>query len=753
MLKKLCKSEWIMIPFCCVLATGGGDLLSMGTVSGAVSPLAAAVAGICSPLYSFCLLLGSLIAYCIQGAPEEMQFLLTCLISLLCIRIFFCENEKPWLSGVLTAVTCIGAGVMTDLLFRNADGKLPLYILESFLTGTAAYFFSDAVQSFRKDQKITLSAGKSFTYAVCYLLTITALCSLDLKFCNLGRILGITVTLLASRQFRQSAGTLCGALTACGVVLCSVSLGMPLLFLPVTAMLAGFLYRIPNAFYIPVFFLMQIFSSAVFDSSIGIIKVLAELVVTCTLYAIFCQTEFRKFIAVPERVPMGQRQVIQQEIFLSTALQELREETSAVMRHLTVSTLPDPVQQVQQNLCQNCKYCSRCWKQNPEQTAQAFRQMLHMPSVISETLEACPERRRIADMMAVFLQRRTVRQMQNTALLQSRSMMLESLHMLEHLAADSARRRAMLCCDAETAVLKNILLRCAVSDEGCFVSRLRNGRYTAEVYSEKEAFPLATIQELLSRHLDTEIKAVSFSHKNLTRYCFYEVPAYHLDYAMQSRNAPAYERCGDHAEAFTDAVGNQYLVLSDGMGSGSAASLASRIAVKTFRNLISCEMSLDSAVRLLNTLLMTETNTENFATLDILFLNADTGELTFCKSGSAASLFCRKNEMQQIAAKSFPLGMMPDAVPFRTKLQAQKGDYLLLLSDGISEAEYPYIRQILAQTPEPEQILDSVFEKAAVFHGGTIRDDMTVIAARTESRVPLSVSKKRQNSEDSVTIR
>lgn len=756
-LKKLVLNEWVQVPSCCLLSVGGGYFLSMGTVSGIVSPLAAALAGICSPLYAFCILLGSLLSYCVHGAPQEMQFLLTALIALFCMRIFFYDNHKPWLCGVLTAVTCIGAGIIFDLLLQGGEGRLPLYILEAFLTGTAAFFLSDAIQNCKENKLISLSTGKSFTFAICYMLLITALCGIDFEFCNLGRVLGMTLTLLSAKQFRQAAGTLVGALTACGVVLCNVSLGMPLLFLPVTAMLSGFLYQLPNAFYIPVFFLMQLFSSAVLDSSIGIIKILAELIITCTLYAVCYHIELRNLISLPVSAPAGQRQVIRQEVFLSQALQELREETASVMRHLSVSVPPEPVQQVRENLCQNCQHYAKCWKQNQKQMEQAFQQMLHTPSVLPETLENCPDRKRLSDMMSVYLQRRTVRQMQNVSLMQNREMTLEYLQLLEYVISDSARRRALQFCDTETAVLKTILTRCAVTDEGCFVYKLRSGRYAAEIYSAQAEFPLATIQELLSRQLDTDLRSVSVSQKQLTRYCFYEVPAYQLQYAIRSQNAPAYERCGDHADAFTDAVGNQYLIVSDGMGSGSSASLASRIAVKTFRNMVCCEMPIDSAIKLMNALLMTETNTENFATLDIAFLHADTGELLFYKSGSAAALFYRNNEMQQIASHSFPLGIVPDAAPSKINMHARNNDHIILLSDGVSDAEYPYIRQLLSHNPEPEQLVEAIFEKSAVFHGGAVRDDMTVIAARVQSRITAPVrkirSEKQQHSASSAILR
>ena len=49
------------VPAACASALGSGFLLSAGTVSGVISPLAAALAGIISPLYAICILLGALL--------------------------------------------------------------------------------------------------------------------------------------------------------------------------------------------------------------------------------------------------------------------------------------------------------------------------------------------------------------------------------------------------------------------------------------------------------------------------------------------------------------------------------------------------------------------------------------------------------------------------------------------------------------------------------------------------------------------
>ena len=736
---KLIHNEWLQVPVFCTGAVCGGYFLAVGTVSGVVSPLAVALAGICSPLYAFCMLLGSLIAYAVQQAPEEMQFLLLALVSVTCMRILFYDNRKTYTMGILTAISCMISGILLDLVFHSGEGKLPLYLSESFLTGAASYFLADAIQSLKENKMIVLNPGKSFTFAICYLLGITALCGIDLQFCNLGRITGIVCTLLAARQFRQAAGTLCGALTTCGIVLCSVSLGMPLLFLPVTAMLAGFLSKLPNTVLIPVFFLMQILSSAVLDSSIALVKVLVELMIACCIYAMCSKIELRALISLPVTGSAGQRQIIQQERFLSNALQELREETSAVMRHLTVNAIPNPVQQVKEHVCVHCEQYPHCWKSNARQTEQALQQLFHTPSVTPEVLEHCLNFRKLTESMMTYSQRSAIQQMQKVQLLQNRAVTLEYLQLLEHLTADSARRRELKFCEAETISLRTILSRCAISEEACFVYQLKSGRRAVEIYTKQENFPPETIQEILNQQFHINFGCVSIQQKNMDKHCYYQEPPCRITCAVKSLNAPAYERCGDHADTFTDTAGNQYLVISDGMGSGSTASLASRIAVKTFRNMILCGMFPESAIRLVNTMLMSETSTENFATLDILMLHADTGELTLYKSGAAATLFYHENQIQIISSKSFPIGIVPDAVPSREKRRTCNGDQIIMLSDGISEAEYPYMKQLFSQNLPPEKILEEIFDKASVFHGGEVRDDMTVIAARIDSKMAVSV--------------
>lgn len=743
------RPEMLQAPLGFAASVSGGFLLSLGTVSGAVSPLAAALAGIVPPLYSISILLGALLCYGVTGAPPEMHFLLTVLVLVTSFRILFRELNRPHLLALVTASCGILGGFVLDLVFDAGAGHLPLYIFESLLTGIASYFLADAGAALRENRRIVLHAGKTFTFALCYLLCVTAICGIDTPFCNIGRIAGMSLTLLFAKQMRHTGGTLLGALTACGVTLCSVPLGTPVLFLPVTAMMAGFCASLPNPLYIPLFFVLQALSSAVLDSSVGLIKVLVELAFSCGIFALISQIDLHRFLVTDAMQGAAPR--LHHERYLGDALHGLRDETAAVMHRLTAPPPEDAVVQVRRRLCTGCKNHSYCWVQRAGQTVPAVRELLHTHrrGIVPEAIDGCIRRTTLLEVCAEQAGRSALSQMERVHLLQSRNVTLEHLQILGEITDSLAAMKEPRCLLPQTEALRRILRQCACEGD-VQVYKLRTGRFAAEILTRQAEFPTASVRKLLAKYLAVPLDAAEIPCEDgAVRVCLYQSPAYQLDWSMQSRNAPEYERCGDHCDAFTDCIGDQYLVLSDGMGSGSTASLASRIAVRTFRRMVLGGMAAATAIRLVNSMLMTETATENFATLDVLQFHADSGELTLYKSGAAATLFCHAGKVQRISSMSFPVGIVTDALPSRRHMSAYEGDTVVMLSDGIGEAEYPYISQLLRAGTTPVDLVQSAAGESGVFHAGVSRDDVTVIAARVVSRFQAQLTKN--SKEETVT--
>ena len=67
---------------------------------------------------------------------------------------------------------------------------------------------------------------------------------------------------------------------------------------------------------------------------------------------------------------------------------------------------------------------------------------------------------------------------------------------------------------------------------------------------------------------------------------------------------------------------------------------------------------------------------------------------------------------------------------------------IVMLSDGIGEAEYPLHQPPLReQNLQPQEVVQSACEKSTLFHGGQSRDDVTMIAARMTSRIQTESTK------------
>ncbi len=736
--KKWLQYEVVRMPLGCLLAGICGSILTAGTVCGTASPLAAAAAAIVHPLYGGSILLGSLLTFVLSGLPAKMSFLICALVSTVCIRILFYEHYRPHVLAFLSAFAGVLGGAAADFFFRTSRGMFPFFVLQAMLLGTAVYFLADASDSIRRHRRIYLEAGNCFTFAIAALLCITALSGLDLAFCNIGRVFGLMLTLHAAKQYHFSGGTLCGALTACGVVLCSVPLGMPLLFLPVTGMLAGFLASLPNALYVPVFALIQLLSAAVFDGSTELVRILLELFLAGVLYGVTSHSELFRVIAVHQKEGFPSSAAAMRNAALSGSLHALREETEAVMERLRPVLPEEPMKQVRSSLCDGCKNETLCWNLRSAETKADLQKLLHQPELLStpELLGSCVRRVRLADALFRARNASAIARMQRSQLIAQRSSILEMLRLLEAFTEHPAPDDALYCPD-ETDALQSFLRQCGLSDSRCSISRLHSGRYTACVRAVQAEFPKSAVCEVLTDLLGVRMCAAqeSTGEKNQLYY-FYQEPAYQLEVSQKSISAKEYPRCGDSIAMFFDPKGNQFLVLSDGMGSGNSASLVSQIAVRTFRQLVTAGLEECTVLRLLNLLLSAETGNENFTTMDILKLHADTGMLELFKSGASSTITCRGQQVRRIASPTFPVGISAYTEPFRKQWSASPDDRILLLSDGIHEAQYPFIKQILLQNLSLDAVTEEICAKAPAFCGGNANDDITVIAAAVRTHRP-----------------
>ena len=122
------------------------------------------------------------------------------------------------------------------------------------------------------------------------------------------------------------------------------------------------------------------------------------------------------------------------------------------------------------------------------------------------------------------------------------------------------------------------------------------------------------------------------------------------------------------------------------------------------------------------------------ATVDLFEVDLINGDAVFIKSGAAPSFVKRGSSIFRIRSETAPIGLMSSIDAERMRVEIKDGDYVIMLSDGVSSSpeDAPWLIELLAEDPKPtlkeyaEHILSAAVRNS---HTG---DDMTVLVTRIQ---------------------
>ncbi|MBR5156143.1 MAG: stage II sporulation protein E [Clostridia bacterium] len=216
---------------------------------------------------------------------------------------------------------------------------------------------------------------------------------------------------------------------------------------------------------------------------------------------------------------------------------------------------------------------------------------------------------------------------------------------------------------------------------------------------------------------------------------FREQERYVTDIGLAQLTRDDTKRTGDSLTYTLLDNGKFVLALSDGMGSGARANLQSTITVELIKRLLGAGFDKDTSLKLINSVLLTNTEEETFATVDMCLVNLYTGSLEFIKIGAANSYIKSKNDVICIESSSLPAGIVENPEADCAIYSANNGDYIIMATDGVIDvlerSGKDAVKEIItACNSSSAQILaDSLLLEAVRLSGGKIKDDMTVLCA------------------------
>jgi serine phosphatase RsbU (regulator of sigma subunit) len=209
---------------------------------------------------------------------------------------------------------------------------------------------------------------------------------------------------------------------------------------------------------------------------------------------------------------------------------------------------------------------------------------------------------------------------------------------------------------------------------------------------------------------------------------------------LSSVYVPCYELGGDFFDFIPLQDDNLGLAIADVSGKGVPASLIMASVRAFLRGQVDNVYYLYEVVRRINLMLCRDTTLGEFVTLFYGVLDTRNLRFTFCNAGHVPALLLRDGQVTELFGDNMVLGVSAEEVYKQSLIELQKGDLLLLYTDGLTDAmnfdQERFGRQRLIETfreggASAELVAQNILWQLRKFVGMAKRtDDVTMIVAR-----------------------
>lgn len=223
------------------------------------------------------------------------------------------------------------------------------------------------------------------------------------------------------------------------------------------------------------------------------------------------------------------------------------------------------------------------------------------------------------------------------------------------------------------------------------------------------------------------------------------VRAFSAECAFASSASEKESVCGDTVSIFENKDDYLYALISDGMGTGKRAAIASEICNTFLRNMLSAGNKVETSLRMLNSVLRTKgskSEDECSATVDLMQLDMYSGALRLVKSGAAPTFVLRRENVFKLASPSFPIGILRSLDAKQLSISCEDGDVVVMVSDGalLDGDNCEYISELLREKniadEGPQKIADKLLRRArAELNASSFNDDISVVVIKVKKDI------------------
>ena len=244
------------------------------------------------------------------------------------------------------------------------------------------------------------------------------------------------------------------------------------------------------------------------------------------------------------------------------------------------------------------------------------------------------------------------------------------------------------------------------------------------------------LKDIAHNYINQDLSVVFYKEDNKNIYVNI-IPKIKIDvtYGFGSLSYEGLDICGDNYLVKEMQNGRFISAISDGMGKGYRAFYESNTTLNLIEDIISLNISTDTALDILNTYYTVQEYLEEYATLDFIEINRYKKRANFYKMGATSSYIFKKNgHIDKIINKHLPFGI-DDEIDVNT-YDLESGDLILMSSDGIfenvvEEKEFESFIGDIKNYP-PQRIVYEILNYT-LNHKIQTKDDMSIVALKVQN--------------------
>ncbi|HOM03364.1 MAG TPA: stage II sporulation protein E [Acetivibrio sp.] len=442
---------------------------------------------------------------------------------------------------------------------------------------------------------------------------------------------------------------------------------------------------------------------------------------------------------------------------LSKTFSEISQ-TKMVTNKQDISSLFD---RVADKVCKDCSLCLHCWDRNFYNTYQVMFKIVEnlerkgwidesdIPDYFMERCERIGEFvRQVNSVYELF----KVDMVWKNRVGESRGLISQQLDGLSKVIANLAVEidsEVKFRTDMEDALLSELGNR-GIKAHDVVVYENKWGKYEVTIFHKGCAGAnkcLDFIEELASSVMGKRMirDKNECMHNHRTGICnlkLVEEEVFKITTGMARSSKYENQISGDSYSFMNTGAGKYILALSDGMGTGQAASSQSKVAISLLEQFMETGFDQDTAIKLINSILVLKSDDDSFATIDLSAVDLYDGKIEFVKIGAAPTFIKRQDRVEVVRTVSLPAGILSNIETELVCKNADNGDFIIMVTDGIVDSfkleeggEQNLIKFIEGiDSINPQVIADLILAEAHSKCTNKPVDDMTVLVAKVWKR-------------------